>query len=299
MLILPAGFEGHIQQDATRLTISGQIERTDGEVIRVTQSDRRIEIIHGPLAGIYEAAAPMTSSDIKSSSDLSVDNMDMESVFNDALIFTGFTAADVESGLFDNARFQTFLHRWDDPDEYQKIIRRGYLGAITRTAEGEFTAEWRGLTQILQQMVGKTYGERCDVKKFGDARCGFDAEAASVGAVVTQVFSRRRFIVDMGITGFLAFPSTFDLGNATFPKDTNGGLNAGYGRQIKTTAVAGSFLDVEVWEPFSFDVTVGDELILRPGCDRRWDSCILYNNTINFRGHGRWIPGVPKIIRAP
>lgn len=299
MLTLPGGFAAHLEEDATRLTISGVIYRKDGVEIRCTQHDRNITITTGALAGVYRMMAPITSSDVKSGSDLSVDNLEMESAFEDELIFTGFTVQDIESGLFDNAPFETFLHRWDAPDEYQKIIRRGYLGEITRSAEGEFKAEWRGLTQILQQVIGRTYGERCDVKRFGDARCGLDVVSLTLNVNVTAVTSRKRFTVDVAATGSFPFARYFELGQISFESSTSGGMNAGFSRQIKRAVISGSLVAVETWEAFPYDVEVGEVAMMAPGCDRRWETCLGYSNTVNFRGHGRWIPGIPKIIRAP
>jgi hypothetical protein len=56
---------------------------------------------------------------------------------------------------------------------------------------------------------------------------------------------------------------------------------------------------IELWEPMPKDVAPGDTFTLQPGCDRRWETCVGYSNTVNFRGHGRWMPGIPQIIRAP
>lgn len=293
LTLLPAA-QVHLDRESRRLTICGVIEKNDGSVVMCTQHDDDIEIESGDFEGLYLSTAAITGSDVKSSSDMSVDNLEVSGLINDQNVFTGFSAADIEAGLFDNAPFQTFLCQWDDPNAWQKILRRGYLGEITRTAEGQFQCEWRGLFQLYQQMIGRTYGERCDVKRFGDARCKLDAEALAETGIVTSVISRRRF------NSTVSFPSAgdldyFDLGELTWLT----GNNVGYMRQVKRGAVDGVEGQFDMWEVFPHTIQVGDTYSVKPGCDRLFQTCQSYSNQINFRGHGRWIPGIPNIIRAP
>lgn len=297
MLILPSAATVHLSRESRRLTICGVIEKKDGTVLRCTQHDEDMDIDDGDLAGWYLTTASVSGSDIKSSSDMSVDNMEISGLISDVSLFTGFTAADMEAGLFDNAPFQTFLCQWDDPNAWQKILRRGYLGEISRTAEGQFQCEWRGLFQLYQQMVGRTYGERCDVKRFGDSRCKFPVEMYSAVGTVTAVTSRRRFDASLVFPDYPADGLTwFDLGEVEWLT----GDNTGYVRHVKRGAVDDVLGHFDMWESFPKTVEVGDTFRARPGCDRLFGTCKdRYNNVINFRGHGRWIPGIPSIIRAP
>jgi uncharacterized phage protein (TIGR02218 family) len=293
LLLLPGAATLHLARENRRLTIAGYVEKADGTVIRCTQHDIDLEISGGDFAGIYFSSASITASDIKSNSDLSVDNMEVSGAISDGFAITGFSVADIEAGQFDNAPFETFLCQWDDPSAWQKPLRRGYLGEISRTAEGSFQCEWRGIIQALHQVQGRTYGERCDVKRFGDTRCKFDVAAITQTATVTSVTSRRRF--DVSISGGPHVAGTFELGEVIFTS----GLNTGYLKQIKRDAVAGNVGELELWDSLPLTVTVGDELTIRPGCDRLFATCQAYENYKNFRGHGRWIPGIPNIIRAP
>lgn len=297
MLILPPQAEVHLNRESRRLTICGVIEKSNGVRILCTQHDEDIEIVGGDFEGVYWTTASVSGSDIKSSADMSVDNMEVSGLLTDSAIFTGFTAADMEAGLFDNAPFQTFLCQWDDPSAWQKVLRRGYLGEISRTAEGQFQCEWRGLFQQYQQMVGRTYGERCDVKRFGDSRCKLDVDAMAASGTVTAVTSRRRFdstllFPDSGPSGDLSY---LDLGEVEFLT----GANAGYTRQVKRGAVGDVMGNFDIWESFPNAIEIGDTFTAKPGCDRLFATCQGFGNEINFRGHGRWIPGIPAIIRAP
>lgn len=295
MLILPTAAQLHLARENRRLTICGVIEKNDGSFVRCTQHDEDIEVETGDLIGVYDAVNAVSASDVKSSSDLSVDNMEVTGYITDALSFSGFTAADIEAGLFDNAPFQTFLCQWDNPSSWQKVIRRGFLGDIKRTDEGQFQVEWRGLLQPLQQAIGRTLSERCDVKRFGDLRCKKDVDSLVVDATVTQVTSNRTFrvLVDESPDSAAGY---FTLGEVTWIT----GMNAGYTRQqVKRDTIVSTTHQLELWEEMPNIVQVGDTLSIRPGCNRTFEACQFWENVLNFRGHGRWIPGIPNIIRAP
>lgn len=298
MLNLPGPALAHLASENRRLTVCGTITKSDGSVLRCTQFDEDIEITGGAHDGVYFSTAAVTASDVVSTSDMAVNNLEMHGVFadapnSDAFGFTGFTVADVVGGLFRNSTFTLFICQWDNPSAWQKVIETGNIGAITRTAEGTFVAEWRGLTQKLQQNIGRVYAELCDVKDFCDSRCKLNiADFSFLCTVGVDVASRREFKVV--ITGtFPSDPTTFDLGKITF----NSGANDGYVRQIKRQNNDNG--ELELWEELPFDLVTGDTGVIVQGCDRRFVTCQKFNNWVNFRGHGLWIPGLPKIIRAP
>jgi uncharacterized phage protein (TIGR02218 family) len=295
MLLLPAAAQMHLSRESKRLTVCGAVYRNDGIVIRATQADEDLEISSGDLEGLYFSNIPITSSDVKSSSDLSVDNMEIDGHISDALAFGGFTAQDIEAKLFDDCPFETFLCQWDDPNAWQIIVRRGYIGKIDRTHEGQFKAEWRGLLQLLQQQIGRVHAEGCDVLRFGDARCGFDVESIAQNAVVSNVTSRRRF----DVTGLTGSSSAFDLGEVRFLTGANARADGGYINQIKRGAASGTLGQIELWDSAPFTMQVGDTVRVRPGCDRRFSTCQGFGNYKRFRGDGFWIPGVPTLMRAP
>jgi uncharacterized phage protein (TIGR02218 family) len=293
MLFLPPAATLHLERESRRLTVAGVVYKRDGSTLRCTQHDEDLDIEGGDLEGLYLANAPVTASDIKSSSDMSVDNLEIDGIIDDRLNFSGFTVRDIEAGQFTNAPFETFLCQWDAPSAWQKTLRRGYLGELSRTSEGQFKAEWRGLMQYAQQTIGRTYAELCDVKRFGDSRCGLDVGALEQHVTINSVTSRRRFQVT--VTADPAFANAyFDLGEAIF----TGGANAGRAGQIKRGA-ASTLGDIELWEAMPFEIAPGDAVTMRPGCDRRFSSCQKFGNFKRFRGDGFWIPGIPNIIRAP
>lgn len=297
MLTLAGAATVQLRQESRRLTVCGVVQKLNGSIIRCTQHDAPLKITSGDYAGRYESTAAVSASTIQSSSDMSVDNLETTgAVASVDFAITGFTAADIAAGQFRNAPFQIFLCQWDDPTAWQKTIRRGYLGQITRTAEGAFTAEWRGILQVLQQNVGRTYGENCDVVRFGDSRCTFDIATVTYSATVTNVVSRKEFTLSIdGLPSPEPGVGYFNTGEFTFLT----GTNAGYEKQIKIDSIGGTLGHVQTWESFPTDVQIGDTATIIAGCDRTFRRCQFWNNILNWRGHGRWIPGIPKIIRAP
>ncbi len=291
MLNLPGEAIAHLQRQSRRLTVCGVIYKRDGSTVRCTQHDEDIDIDTGDLDGVYLAINAVSASDIKSASDLSVDNLEIAGIINDDLSFAGFTVADIESGQFDGAPFETFICQWDDPSAWQKIMRRGYVGEISRNSEGQFTAEWRGMMQAFQQGIGRTYSELCDVKRFGDTRCGLNVEAISQTVGITSVVSRRKFFAPVTAPS----DTYFDLGEVRWLS----GLNAGRIGQIKRSAADGPLGNIELWESAPYDIAPGDQAQFIPGCDRRFATCQEFSNQARFRGDGFWIPGQPSIIRAP
>jgi uncharacterized phage protein (TIGR02218 family) len=170
-------------------------------------------------------------------------------------------------------------------------LRTGWIGNTRRTAEGSYTAEVRGLTQALSQTIVRTYGVSCDAELF-DARCGL----SSAGFIVTDfvlavIVQRRIFTVSEAL-----FPGLSTGGKITFTS----GQNAGYSMEIKSTSGA----QVELYLPMPKDITgggvdVGDGVTYQAGCDKKYATCQLtYNNLVNFRGHGHFVPGESEILKV-
>lgn len=296
----------HISQPVTTLGVCWRIVKRDGSLILGTDHDRNIPIVSTnigmslgspefDLSGVYKASAGITGSDVRSTSDMAVDNMEVNGAI-DVQVFGDITVAEIESGLLDGAQVTTFRVNWQDPDDFQDVMRHGFLGEIARTSEGRYTTEVRGLTQVLQQVVGRTAGDRCDVHEFGDARCKFDIGAHTVTGVVTSVTDRRRFAAALDLGSPTPTSGFFNLGKLSWTV----GDNQGFVGQVKNDSVGSVLGNIEMWEAFYNDVQVGDEFTLAPGCDRLYSTCRdRFDNLVNFRGPGVFTPGMDQIIRAP
>lgn len=296
MRTIPAELLAHLRGEASTLALCWTIEKGNGEIIRSTDHDRDIEIASGRYAGRYRSVANITGSDVQSTSDMSVDNMEVDGALSDAFEIPDITVAEIEAGLLDNAPVEAFGVNYEAPDEGQMIERRGYLGIPARDSDGRYKVEVRGIAQRLQQNLGSTYSERCNVIEFGDSRCGFNIAAATRTAVVTAVTSRRRFDIEITAGDPPPTATYFDGAKLTFTS----GANNTFFREAKRATLAVDTLTITTWEEFPEDPVIGDTLSLPPACDRLISTCRdVHNNIVNFRGYGVFIPGVLALMRSP
>lgn len=197
MRTVPTELLAHLRGEVSTLALCWTIEKGNGEVIRSTDHDRDIDIDSGRYAGRYRSVSNITGSDVRSTSDMSVDNMEVDGAFVDEWEIPDITVAEIEAGLLDNAPVEVFGVNYNAPNDGQLVERRGYLGIPARDSDGRYKVEVRGMTQRLSQNIGWTYSERCNVVEFGDSRCGFNVAAATRTAIVTAVTSRRRFDIEI------------------------------------------------------------------------------------------------------
>lgn len=296
MRAVSAELLAHLRGEVSTLALCWTIEKGNGEVIRSTDHDEDIEVTTGRYAGAYRAAANFTGSDVRSTSDMSVDNMEVEGAIPDEWEIPDITVAEIEAGLLDNAPVEVFGVNYNAPDEGQLIERRGYLGVPSRDSDGRYKVEVRGMAQRLSQNIGWTYSDRCNVVEFGDTRCGFNVAAATRQVVVTAVTSRRRFDIQINSGAAAPTPTYFDGAKLTFTS----GDNSSFFREVKRAVITGMDLQITTWEEFPEDPVIGDTLTLPPACNRLLSTCRdVHNNVVNFRGYGVFIPGVLAILRGP
>ena len=276
-----------------------------GSKYSAPNADRDIEITSGTYVGLYLAHAGITGSDMRSTSDLSVDNLEVTGALaapstdssdtsdSSSLFLLDVNAADIEAGLLDNAEVTTFLVNSDDPDLHQLILRSGWIGGITRTAEGQYKTELRGLTQALSQGIVRTYGVGCDAE-LGDARCRVDmAPRTTTSSVITVVVSRREFTHDAA--DLLDSLGQVPGGTVTWTS----GENTGYSMEIKEYVLEPGPNRLVLYLPMPLDIAPGDTFTFRPGCDKQHATCLaVYNNIPNFRGHGFFVPGESEILKV-
>ena len=303
MRTIPAGF---LNSHVTELQVCWEVIRRDEEVIRGTECDEDLLVTTGNHPGLYLARAGITGSDIRSTSDMSVDNLEVTGALDefrvadsssvtsstDTLQIFDLSAPDLEAGLFDNADATTFLVKASDPDLYQHVLRTGWLGNVVRTAEGQYKTELRGLTQALSQQIVKTYGVACQWELGSTPStnppglCRVDMTAHTFTDTVATVYSRRELATDT----VLRLTQTVG-GTITFTS----GLNAGYSMQIKSYVS----LHMELYLPMPRDITAGDTFIFRRGCDKKRSTCIdVYNNIDNHGAWGTFVPGQSEILKV-
>lgn len=292
MRILGSGAESHKDQEVTTFAVCWRVERSDGVTILGTEHDRDLTIETAGFAGTYMANAGITGSNVASSSDMSVDNMEVKGAINRGdLQIVDLSSADIEAGLFDDAAFIMFLANWSRLTDLPIVLRSGNIGEITRTEEGEYTTELRGLTQRLTRQLLKTYGSSCDAE-LGDSRCTVNIFALTETGTVTAVHSNRAFSVSVTSSSATEEDFFFNGGVLTFTS----GANDGYGMEVKSCLLDVTINEVLLYLPMTSDVQVGDTFSIRPGCDKTAALCKnRFNNLVNYRGHGTWCPGATQL----
>jgi uncharacterized phage protein (TIGR02218 family) len=289
MRTIPPALLAHLQSGRLTTAICWTIEKRDGTFIRGTEHDRDIVVSDtGDFAGTYRAGANITASTVQSGSDMAPDNLNVDGAIPAGVVdYIDVSVRDIEGGLLALAPVTVFVLNWAAPNDGQLVLRRGFLGEIARDSDGRYTTEIRGLLQLLSQQFVETYAEGCVVKRFGDARCKLNLAPLTHAGTVTTVTSRKAFDTDLSISPFPDFRG----GEFTFTS----GPNDGYMREVKS----GGTGDFTFWEPWPELPEVGDTFSVVQGCDRSRTACQGYDNLVNFRGHGIFIPGVDALTRGP
>lgn len=280
-----------LQNRVTHFTVCWRIERTDGTLILGTEHDRDIEIDvdspSGALQGTYHAQTGITGSNVRSGMDMDVDNLEVDGPLvpqaDTSTSIVGVSVIDIESGRFDDATVTLFAVDWQAPNDGQIILRHGNIGEIRRTSEGRYYTELRGMAQHLQQTIVETYSQTCPAK-LGDSRCTFNIVPDTISGTVSAVSSRLRFNAGMDTAG--SADAMYTYGKVVFTS----GENVGIAREVRNASVGSVFGNIQVFEPFPLDIEVGDTFDLQPGCNKTHTQCKLYNNFVNFRGHGLFVP---------
>lgn len=258
---------------ATTMCRCWLVVRRDGVRFGFTDHDRDLAID----GDVFKAGSGMDASVLEASTGLSVDNGQAVGALSDV----GLNEADIMAGKFDGAEVWQWLVDWS-AQELKMLLFRGFLGEIRR-GTGAFEAELRGITEMLNQPLGRMYLRECD-RVFGDAKCGVDADNPTFSAKVTvqAITGKREFTFD-GLSGFQ---------DGWF---ANGVIRWASGAVSLVKVDAGGTL--ETWE--EVDAVVGDTARVIAGCDKQAETCsVKFGNFLNFRGFPH-IPGEDWVTAYP
>jgi uncharacterized phage protein (TIGR02218 family) len=268
---ISAGLAQHLAGEVTTLVTCWKITRRDGVVLGFTDHVRDLT---------YRAASGYTRTAIRSTADLAVDNLDVESVFSD----DGITEEDLRAGKYDFAEVRVFLVNYENLGHGILKLRRGWLGEVT-IRDGMYVAELRGMTQKLQMTVGEVYTPDC-AADLGDARCGVDLstlEGTVIAATSATTFQ----------TSLVQATGWYDGGELSW---TSGG-NAGQTVAVRSWNAATSTLTLFL--PALYQIQADDAFTIRPGCDKTFATCrAKFDNAINFRGFPH-VPGNDQVLSYP
>jgi len=282
-MTVPEQLDAHLQTGATTLCRAWAVTRLDGQTYGFTDHDRALA-----FDGIeFRADTGLAASAIMQATGLSVDNTEAMGVLSDAAL----REEDIRAGRFDGAGVRAWLVNWNDVS--QRMLQfRGSMGEIKR-ANGAFQAELRGLTEALNQPMGRVYQTPCSAV-LGDKACGVDLNAAGYsheGAV--EIVEDRKLFRFTALDNF--DDRWFEGGRVRLLSGAAEGLMG----VVKNDRLAGDGRKVELWEKLGAAVAVGDMIRIEAGCDKIAATCRLkFNNILNFQGFPH-IPGEDWLMGYP
>lgn len=276
---ISSALQAHLDGELTTLAWLVKITRIDGAVKGFTTHDR--DLVLGGVT--YKADSAFTPSALQSSSGLATDNLEITGILDSSEIAAG----DIEDGLYDHARIDIYACNWADLTQGTVQLRRGWLGEVALSG-GRYTAEMRGLHDLLQRPVGNYYTAECRFD-LGDSNCTINVAALTVTGAVTAVTDNANF----ADTSRSESTGLFNYGKLTW----TGGANAGASMEVKNWD--NPTLTFTLWLPMANAIQIGDTYSVYPGCDKRFTTCqAKFNNIANFGGFP-YVPGVGNILKYP
>ena len=274
----------HLEGDVLTLATCWRLARSDGVVFRATDHDGDLAV----EGEIYRARAGYSRTAVASEAGLAVGNVDLEGVLDDA----GLDADALRAGLYDGAEVRIFVVNWQDPSQGILRLRRGWLGEVMLSSEGQWRTELRGMSQVLAQRLIEPYTPDCRAD-LGDARCGVeigDPQWTRPG-LVTAPLDALSFTAVIDVEGK---PNDWFTGGVII---FTSGQNSGRAIEVRGSDLATG--DLVLSFPPPFPVGTGDAFEIYPGCDKRLSTCIdRFNNVLNFRGDP-FVPGADKLTETP
>lgn len=275
--------QDHLASGSTSLCRTWAITRRDGQQFGFTDHDCDLQF--GGMT--FRADTGLTARQLEQATGLSVDNTEALGALSAASV----TEADIEAGRFDDAEVQSWLVNWVAP-EVRWLQFRGTIGEITRE-DGQFRAELRGLTDRLNQPLGRIYQKPCTAV-LGDRACGFDLDTPGYATEVdVQEVRDHQHIRVAPVPGFE--PNWFARGVLRVLSGPAAGLWGSIKRDITTATKR----EITLWEPLRAALAPGHRVRLEAGCDKRFETCRLkFNNLMNYQGFPD-IPGEDWMVAVP
>jgi hypothetical protein len=214
-----ANLQAHIAQDVTTLCTLFKVSRRDGLVLGFTDHDQ--DVVYDGVT--YDAETGYTRSAVKDSDKYSVDNLELEGLFNSDKI----TEADIRARLYDGATVEIMVANYNDLTMGVIERRAGTLGQV-KLKDDTYTAEIRGLFYIFQTLIGEKASARCRSDVYDPNRCAANPDTFRESNRVSSNVTDRRIFEYEGLLAAGA-PTAFVLTNpgAESPPDMTGWTNEG------------------------------------------------------------------------
>ena len=267
--------KNHLAQEVTTLATCWKVTLSNDTVLGFT--DHAADLV---IDGVtFQAAIGYTPSNVTTSNNLAVDNLEVTALIDSSSI----TEADVLAGLWDYAEVEIFAVNYEDLTQGHLHQRKGHLGNVS-IERSQAQAELRGMMQAYTNAIGEVTTPTCRAQ-FCDARCGLTAASYTVTGSITSITDTRH-IADSTLT---EDDDYFTYGLITMTSGNNNGLSM----EIKGYTQSGGAIELVL--PFPYALAVSDTYSMIAGCDKTFDTCIGFSNAINFRGEPH-IPGIDKAL---
>ncbi len=267
-------FLDHLKTGVTTLCRAWGVTRRDGVWLGFTDHDGDI----GFDGMVFQASSGLAAKALQQTTGLSVDNSEATGALS------AIDEVDLIAGRFDGAEVRVWLLNWADPSQRMEQFR-GHFGDVTR-AGGAFKVELRGLTDLLNQSMGRSYTRGCSAV-LGDVSC--KAVVAALPMVIFDILDGTYVLSGQATQT----DGWFDLGR--FAVTT--GISAGLVGMIKRDRARAGGRLIDLWQ--DMPLNIGDQISLEPGCDRQAATCqAKFNNLVNFQGFPH-IPGEDWQISYP
>ncbi len=256
----------------------------------------------GELTYIARTGAQM--SDFVTSSDLGVDNAEMDSLPPVAAFpLEGITTAQIQSGALDKTPYVVYALNYLDTSLGHFIWSGGTIGEVRIKNLALINLEQRSLSNQLKQMIGDVDSTTCRAKfgsqavqnSNGDAiierfPCGYDVDPEWVSFTVSSVDPTDNDLL-FSSDDLAQADDYFAPGLVEFET----GDNAGIQREVGAFSSDSGGGNITLAYPTPHPTQVGDTGRIRRECTKHWtghNSCDTYfgvNKTLHFRGEP-WIP---------
>jgi uncharacterized phage protein (TIGR02218 family) len=285
MKTIPVVLQTHKELPTTTLCRLMKIRCKDGTFFGFANLD--IDVTYDDDAGsgspsdgpiVYRSINGFTPSRLSMAAGTTVDNSDLRGIVAEVEAL-GITAEQVRAGLLDYADAWVYQVNYRDlTTGRHEIMARGKCGRVSMR-DDEFISEFRSLTQLFKQPIGKVTSLTCRAQ-FGDAECQkpldwITATITSVSGEPDRIFTASS----------LAQAATYFAPGVV---RVTSGDNVGQEFEVEAFALGGI---ITLSLPAYFAFAVNDTIDIRQDCSKEFDDashgCLYHwaaDRVLYFRG---------------
>lgn len=280
---VPTELQTHLADVSNTTTRILKITLKNGFVYGLAMLDRTITYDDGAGAVDYVATNGFDPTTVSADLGYSVDNAEGYALISD--VVAGITTEMVERGELDDATWIMYLINFEDLTAGRHILLdAGDLGEVRSRYGMVWIPELLSYGMRLRQPIGSVWSRTCRAI-FGSPAdsqtgCGIDADALWISGTVLTVGSESdRVFTGDAIAG--GSPPHIPVpGRVQWLT----GDNAGHEYAVETVDIGTD--SIELTEPATYPIEVGDTYRIRPDCGKQYvrDCINIWNNGINFKG---------------